>query len=311
MDYNLSTIDHKLLTIDFLEFLRRKQFSYKNLATHERMLLFYLKWVDRQGIEVEQISYQDLLAFIKACHQRGSSQKTIQNYINTIRHFYDHLIESGQVATNPTLGIEIKNIKRKVLYHILEAHVLHQLYNEYPDKSLRDQRNKVVLGLLVYQGLKVDEIAKLEMSHVDLREGKINVPSSLRSNGREMTLEAVQMINTYDYIQRVRPLFLEMRPKRKSQTKVDTDRLIVGEGGYCHSVSKVVSSIIKKLQKGNHNLLNAKQIRASVITKWVKSYHLRKAQYLAGHRYIGTTEGYLQNDLDGLKEQINQFHPLG
>jgi integrase/recombinase XerD len=40
-------------------------------------------------------------------------------------------------------------------------------------------------------------------------------------------------------------------------------------------------------------------------------YNLRQAQYLAGHRYISSTESYQQNEMEGLSEEVNQFHPLG
>ena len=61
----------------------------------------------------------------------------------------------------------------------------------------------------------------------------------------------------------------------------------------------------------NLSVLNAKQIRISVITEWLKMYNLREVQHLAGHRYISSTESYLQNDMEGLKEEVQQFHPLG
>lgn len=57
--------------------------------------------------------------------------------------------------------------------------------------------------------------------------------------------------------------------------------------------------------------MNAKQLRASVIVKWLKMYNLREVQYMAGHRYISATEAYRQNELEGLAEEVNQFHPLG
>jgi len=63
-------------------------------------------------------------------------------------------------------------------------------------------------------------------------------------------------------------------------------------------------------QAGYPNLA-AQQIRASVIVKWVKQYNLRKAQYQAGHRYVSSTEKYLQNEAEGLKQEIEQYHPLG
>ena len=53
------------------------------------------------------------------------------------------------------------------------------------------------------------------------------------------------------------------------------------------------------------------KIRASVITKWLKKYNLREVQYLAGHSYISSTEHYLQNDMEGLLEEIQKYHPLG
>jgi integrase/recombinase XerD len=48
-----------------------------------------------------------------------------------------------------------------------------------------------------------------------------------------------------------------------------------------------------------------------VIVKWLKLYNLRKVQYLAGHRYISSTESYQQSEMEGLTEEVNKFHPLG
>ncbi|MCP4487485.1 MAG: tyrosine-type recombinase/integrase, partial [Gammaproteobacteria bacterium] len=301
---------------DFIQYLKDRQLAHSTLKVSRRVILFFLKWVDKQQIEPEQISYQDLLAFMRHCSQKGTSQKTIQSYLITIKHFYNHLEETrlsdGQVehvAANPTLGIDVKGIKRKVLYHILESHQLHQLYNQYPNECYPDQRNKIMLGLLVYQGLKVNELSRLEIDHIDLRQGKINVPSGKRSNGREMAIEGHQIMDMYDYILRVRPLILVMKPKRKAQSQVATNRLIIGQGGYSGSISHYISRMIEKLRTINPNVINAKQIRASVITKWVKTHNLRKAQYLAGHRFIGSTESYQENDMEGLIEKINQYHP--
>jgi integrase/recombinase XerD len=36
----------------------------------------------------------------------------------------------------------------------------------------------------------------------------------------------------------------------------------------------------------------------------------KKSANLAGHRYISSTESYLQNDMEELIEEINQYHQL-
>ena len=60
----------------------------------------------------------------------------------------------------------------------------------------------------------------------------------------------------------------------------------------------------------NYTIKNAQQIRASVISNWLKDYNIREVQYMAGHQYISSTERYLQDDLEGLQEMIEKLHPV-
>ena len=66
------------------------------------------------------------------------------------------------------------------------------------------------------------------------------------------------------------------------------------EGG--DSLDSCMSRLMYWVRKKNKLVVNAKQLRASVIVKWLKMYNLRKVQYLAGHRYISSTELYQQSD---------------
>lgn len=296
---------------DFIDYLKKLQFSRNTLATCKRVINLYLDWVKMERLEPEQISYQDLLSFMKYCSKKGRSQRTTQHYLNTIRHYYNHLEEEGLIDINPVTGIEVKGVKRKVLYRILEPHELHALYNQYPSETISDRRNKVILGLLVYQGIRTEELARLTVKDVKLREGQIDILGSRKNNGRLLQLESHQVMDMYDYILQVRPEILKQAPKRKSQQKQETELLFIGEGGNRYSFSNFITQLMIKVRKINPQVINAKQIRASVITKWVKAHNLRKAQYLAGHRYISSTKSYLQNDMEGLREEVQQFHPLG
>jgi len=67
---------------------------------------------------------------------------------------------------------------------------------------------------------------------------------------------------------------------------------------------------MRKLKKQFPRIKSSYQIRASVITDWLKKHNLRKVQYMTGHRYISSTEAFLVNDLDELKEDVLKYHPL-
>ena len=68
--------------------------------------------------------------------------------------------------------------------------------------------------------------------------------------------------------------------------------------------------MFRAIRKTNPGIQNPKQIRASVITTWLKDHNLRQVQYMAGHKYVSSTERYQANNLDNLKSKLEKFHPL-
>ena len=100
------------------------------------------------------------------------------------------------------------------------------------------------------------------------------------------------------------------REKLLNNTLYPSEKLFFSTTG-TPALYNVLDKVVKELQKHAPKVESLLHLRASVITKWLKKYNLRKAQYLAGHRYISSTEKYLTNDLEGLSEEINKYHPLG
>jgi integrase/recombinase XerD len=64
------------------------------------------------------------------------------------------------------------------------------------------------------------------------------------------------------------------------------------------------------LRKQDPKVLNASQIRQSVISHWLTKFNLRTVQYMAGHIYVSSTEWYKRTDIQALKYEVNTYHPL-
>jgi len=288
---------------NFIDYLKSKGRTHGTIDSFSRVATIFLNWLDKEQIEQEQASYADILSFMKYCQKQGATQRTVQNYLNAIRHFYDHLIEQGRKESNPVTGIKVQGVKRKSLYHIFQPEELHAIYNSYQDETLKGKRNKIMLSLLVYQGVKTEELDKLEVRDVKLKEGKIEIHGGRKSERRILQLESHQVLEFYDYINNTRKEIL-------AQSKQNTDKLFVSiEGG--DSMNSCMTRLMFWLKRKNKLVVNAKQFRASVIVKWLKQYNLRQVQYLAGHRYISSTEMYQQSEMEGLTEEVNKYHPLG
>lgn len=288
---------------NFESYLKSKGYSFATIKTFVTNTRYFLEWLTKQNVNPEDVRQADILDYMKHSRKESISQRTVQHRVIMLRHYFDHLIEQKEMEQNPAAEIKVQGVKRKTLHRILEAPELNALYNSYEAATLSEKRNKVILGLLVYQGLKSEDLFRLQVKDVKLREGKIEVPGSKRTNGRTLQLEPHQVMDVYDYVMNVRPEILR-------QSKEQTDHLFVGLTGG-KSQSHFIQNVLKQLRPAHAKLKNPDQLRASVIVKWLKQYNLREVQYLAGHRYISSTEAYKQNEMEGLSEEVNLYHPLG
>ena len=98
----------------------------------------------------------------------------------------------------------------------------------------------------------------------------------------------------------------EIRPQILNEYYRETEQLLLPLGTSLN-LQNTLSKITKELKQINHKFKNTKQLRTSVIIGWLKQYNLRKTQYLAGHRYISSTERYQQDDLESLHKTVHTF----
>lgn len=299
----------------FNEWLLLKRYSPATAATTIRAAEYFRRWAATENIiEMEEISYQDAMSFMQWSSKHGASQKTIANYLNHIRKFYQFLMSEGAVTENPVAHIKVQGIKRKVYYDVLNTEELKTLYNLYPSSIdvtkamppqqkniLSRKRNKVILSLIIYQGLRVEEVAALNLQDLQLREGKITIHSQRRTAARTMRLESNQVYELMDYIHEIRKQFLEVHGK--------SDRLFL-QWSKTDNFYGITQIMLVHLRKLNSRIKNFDQIRASVITAWLRQYDLRKVQYLSGHKYVSSTEEYKANNIDELQDDITKYHPL-
>ncbi len=297
--------------IEFEEYLQSLEYSTSTIQTHTKCTKTFHIWLENEGIEASDCSHNDLMGYVHQLRLKGLKQSSIQHYLVSIKHYFDLLIRLGQVNVNPATRIEIKGVKRKSLYHILEPEDLMHLYESYPINRLEDRRNKVIAGLLLFQALRTIELSKLELSSMKLNKGVVDIIGGRNSESRNLTLQPFQILDLMRYIEEVRPELAALPLKRKSQTSNSSLSLFVSQGGNDTNFSGIMHQVVSTLGALNSQIQNAHQIRTSVIVSWLRRHNLREVQYMAGHRYVSSTESYLMNDMEGLIEEVNQFHPLG
>jgi integrase/recombinase XerD len=89
----------------------------------------------------------------------------------------------------------------------------------------------------------------------------------------------------------------------------EIDQLFISMGG-SENIKNSLHHLGRALKKIDPAYRDPNQLRQSVITAWLKEKNLRVVQYMAGHRYVSSTERYKTTNLEDLKEALAKFHPL-
>jgi integrase/recombinase XerD len=285
----------------FYQYLRDKDQRESTAQEHVRSAERFIQWATESGrTGVEQMSYTELLEYIQHLKDRNIQPQTINIRLNSIRHYYEFLKSEGICETNPAKRLHIKGTVKKIVANPLAYSELEKLYHDYAayadqKKTLNAihrqsiEKRKVMLSLMIWQGLHSGELAKLRAEHLQLSKGIVDVQGAARSNGRTLSLAPVQILLLSNY---------------QNNLPKDQQTVFIGD------VHQQVLLLVKELSGINPIVKNAGHIRASVILHWMKIYDKRKVQYMIGHRHIGSTEKYELQQLDTLTDQLQRYHPF-
>jgi len=308
---------------DFIKYLQQKNLSASTQKYYRLYVERFLYWLDKEPVNATQ---KDILAYLSHLKNHRNQQNiTRRNSLIALNHYFTCLQKNGTTDHNPTALIKIRGTQKKTLYHIYSFDELQQIGDDYYNVFVRNfdenhipknqrlfsrlnrQRNNAILNILIYQGIRTNELPNIHLNDIDLLKAQITIRR--KNTSRILNLHATQIGVLMQYLQQIRPQFLAYRSQETEQVF-----LPLPETGKKHTESTSTKGLTKplsrQLKKIAPRYTRLAQIRASVITHWIKTYGLRKAQYMAGHKTIISTENYLQNDLDSLTDDIEKFNPF-
>ncbi|PQJ18917.1 tyrosine-type recombinase/integrase [Nonlabens xylanidelens] len=294
-------------------YLESKAYSNKSIPTYLRSAGRFDAWCNNFGTSSNTIDYKTFLKYIEHIKSAGTIKPaTVKNYVTNLKTYFDYLVNKNQRIDNPIINLHIKGVKKSIVRNLLEPEELEDLYYSYDVdivNMLSRKRNKIMLGLLVYQGITTSELQRLKVEDVQLYKGKINILGTKKTGSRELELKPWQLMELMQYINEIRPELLNQSTCIERSRNEETDLLFFNKGKST-SLSNPLYALTKELKKINNTFINMQQIRNSVIVDWLSKNNLRKVQYMAGHKYISSTEKYQQDDLESLHETVNMFHPF-
>lgn len=309
----------------YKDYLLSLGLSNSTVKHYHKHTLDFLAWLNKDNTEAEAATAKEVLGFMNHLKQKGLENLTRSVQLGLLKHFFDYQIAQGLRKDNPAKHLKIRGVKRVTLYPTLSKKELEALYHNYTVPTDEDpranrnwfktyqlsrQRNKTILGLMIWQGITTPEVNKLTPHDVNLKDGTIYIAGSRKGAERTMELKPQQIIGLMEYQLTTRNELQKYCSPPSGYFYITTppSGQKTATGQYSLNMWKRLSEEVEKLCP---RFINFKQVRSSVIAHWLAVHNLRQVQYMAGHKYVSSTEGYLVNQVEDLQFDIDQYHPIG
>jgi site-specific recombinase XerD len=242
-------------------------------------------------------------------HTKPLATATINRRLNSLRSYYSWAIKDKKITYNPMLEIQdLKSVdedSEKIMWLTEEEfeNLLH-LVRKKPVKSKgvnpeeKYRRDRAIIYLLTYTGLRVNELANLKLTDLDLELKRIRIV------GKGMKIRTIPISNT---------LFTEILDWLKFRAEMANHKQYVANSLYVFYSQRSPKFTVRGIQTmiENYSLPNKRltpHMFRHTFCKWMlkaTNNDIEKVRRLAGHSNIATTSRYLKDSYSDLADAVD------
>lgn len=312
------TAAHACLLDDYLAWEEVRGCRIRGVQGESSRVRRFITWLEDGGLDIEDIdrrvarSYQNQIMESTNALGEVLRPRTVISYRQSASRFAVWLVETGKIPTNPFLKLRGPRQPKTVLRDVLKEADMQRFLDTLghwesvgPDPRLQYRRYiaHIIAELQYASGLRIAEVADLEVDDIDLARRIITVREGKKGRSRMAYLS--------DYTAELLAIYLEeMRPLVLTAKHVHNPRLVFGCGYSALGHSQ------------NDHLAHVGDATGLHITthgfRHAVGYHLlrngcplRHIQEVLGHARIKDTEVYTKVDVPEVQEVVDEYHPRG
>ncbi len=280
----------------FIRYLRDvRQLSPHTVNNYQRDLASLIAYCDaRSRTDPAELHEADIRAWVSQLRRQGLAGSSIQRALSAVRSFFTYLGREQGHSRNPAAAVQAPRQPRR-LPRTLDTDQVNR-YLQFSDDDLTARRDSAIAELFYSSGLRLAELAAVNVGDIDCHEQLLTVTGKGRKT-RTVPVGAVALAAVERWLQ-VRPqstdpaLFLSQRGTRISVRNIQ-DRLR-----------------LQGRRAGMYQDVHPHMLRHSFASHMLESSgDLRAVQELLGHANIATTQIYTHLDFQHLAKVYDAAHP--
>jgi integrase/recombinase XerC len=250
---------------------------------------------------IDHITVREWLATLHAAQKQKSS---IARKLAALRTFFQFLVREGLLEMNPAKLVSTPRLEKKLPKHLSIEEAVKFVETPPLDTTL-GKRDRAILELMYATGVRVAELTKLNIGHLDYRNRLIRVTGKRRKE-RIVPFGEPALAALRAYLD-VRESLLDAAPISEREPEA----LFLNYQGTritTRSVGRMVEKYIR-ICAGRYDI-SPHALRHSFATHLLDSgADLRDIQELLGHARLSTTQIYTHVSMEKLIQVYDKAHP--
>jgi integrase/recombinase XerC len=250
-----------------------------------------------QAADVEPLTIRGYLGFL----HRKNKKSTIGRKLSSLRTFYKFLLKRELVRENPTEAV-LTPKKDRAIPAYLTVDDMFRLLDSIQSDSLFDLRNRAIFETLYSCGLRVSELAGLNVFDLDVSGATVRVMGK-GSRERIVPIGRQALAAVIGYRRRL---------EREGGSAADQDGPLFlnkfGQRLTTRSIARILQQLVRAC--GLLTPASPHTLRHSFATHLLDAgADLRTVQELLGHKSLSTTQKYTHVSIERLMETYDKAHP--
>ena len=249
-------------------------------------------------VSLAKLSRAQLARHLAQFHARGLSGRSLARMLSAWRAFYDFAIERDRtLGDNPCAGIKAPKSPKRLPSALTPDEAVRLVTLD--DDGRWSVRDRALLELAYSSGLRLSELASLDVGGVDLTEGFVRV---LGKGSKERVVPVGSA---------AREAILRWLAQRASLVDQADGAMFVGPGGRRMSGRTIERRLAAwAVKRGLDRHVHPHMLRHSFASHVLQSSgDLRAVQEMLGHASIASTQVYTHLDFQHLAKVYDAAHP--
>ena len=296
--------------LNYISFLQEKGMSQNTIISYMNDIKSFLKEMNLESNDY--VTAADIRKWVNEMltptEGKALAVSTINRRLNSLRSYYAWAVKNNRLQQNPMLDIrDLKSADddsekimwltedefEDLLYIIRKKPVNSRGVN--PEEKYR--RDRAIIYLFTYAGLRVDELSNLKINDIDLEMKRIRIV------GKGMKVRSVPISNVL--LAEIKDWFAFREEMAKKKPHVEESPYVF----YSQRSPKFTVRGIQTMIEG-YSLPNKKltpHMFRHTFCKWMlkaTNNDIEKVRRLAGHSNIATTSRYLKDSYSDLADAV-------